>query len=92
MYIKCYISSTIYQSERTQSILPRKQTYISVIFGSPCSLATLIVTGDCPYSEREIGQILASFSLSICKSIKEITGFASGSFDRDDEFRVLIQK
>lgn len=56
------------------------------------SLAILIVTGDCPYSEREIRQILTSFSLSICKSIKEITGFASGSFDRDDEFRALIQK
>ena len=36
------------------------------------SLAILIVTGDCPYSEREIRQILTSFSLSICKSIKEI--------------------
>lgn len=56
------------------------------------SLAILIVTGDCPYSEREIGQILTSFSLSICKSIKGIPEFASGSFDRDAEFRALIQK
>ncbi len=54
------------------------------------SLSTLIVTGDCPYSDREIGQILTGFSLSICKSIKEIPGFAAGTFDRDDAFRGLI--
>lgn len=54
------------------------------------SLSTLIVTGDCPYSEREIGQILTGFSISICKSIKEIPGFAAGTFDRDAMFRALI--
>lgn len=56
------------------------------------SLSTLIVTGDCPYSDREIGQILTSFSISICKSMKEIPGFAAGTFDRDTEFRALISK
>lgn len=56
------------------------------------SLSTLIVTGDCPYSDREIGQILAGFSISICKSIKEIPGFAASTFDRDAEFRALISK
>lgn len=50
------------------------------------SLSTLIVTGDCPYSDRETGQILTGFSISICKSIKEIPGFAAGTFDRDAEF------
>ena len=54
------------------------------------SLSTLIVTGDCPYSDREIRQILTGFSVSICKSIKEIPGFADGSFDRDAVFRGLI--
>ena len=54
------------------------------------SLATLIVTGDCPYSDREIGQILTGVSVSICKSIKEIPGFAAGSFDRDAVFRALV--
>ena len=54
------------------------------------SLSTLIVTGDCPYSDREIGQILTGFSVSICKSIKEIPGFAAGSFDRDAVFRGLV--
>lgn len=52
-------------------------------------LATLIVTGSCPYSEREIGQILTGVSLSICKAIKEIPGFTAGAFDRDALFRAL---
>ena len=55
------------------------------------SLSTLIVTGDCPYSDRKIGQILTGVSVSICKSIKEIPGFAAGAFDRDAVFRALIQ-
>ena len=54
------------------------------------SLSTLIVTGDCPYSDREIGQILTEFSISICRSIKEIPGFAAGTFDRDAVFRALV--
>ena len=56
------------------------------------SLSTLIVTGDCPYSDREIGQILTGFSISICKSIKEIPGFTAGTFDRDAVFRSLISE
>ena len=55
------------------------------------SLSTLIVAGDCPYSDRKIGQILTGVSVSICKSIKEIPGFAAGAFDRDAVFRTLIQ-
>lgn len=54
------------------------------------SLSTLIVTGDCPYSNREIGRMLTQFSVSICKSIKEIPGFAAGGFDRGAVFRGLI--
>lgn len=54
------------------------------------SLATLIVTGCCPYSDQEIGQILTGFSVSICKSIKEIPGFTAGTFDRDAVFRRLV--
>ena len=56
------------------------------------SLATLIVTGDCPYSDQEIGQILTGFSVSIFKAIKEIPGFTAGTFDRDATFRSLIQE
>ncbi len=53
-------------------------------------LTTLIVNGGCPYSDREIGQLLTGVSLSVCKAIKEIPGFASGEFDRDAAFRALI--
>ena len=56
------------------------------------SLSTLIVTGDCSYSDGEIGQILTGMSISICKSIKEIPGFAAGTFDRDGVFRTLISE
>ncbi len=56
------------------------------------SLATLIVTGDCPYSDQEIGRILTGVSVSVCKAIKEIPGFASGAFDRDATFRALVSK
>lgn len=56
------------------------------------SLSTLIVTGDCPYSDQEIGQILTDFSVSICKAIKEIPSFAEDAFDRDATFRALVSK
>ena len=56
------------------------------------SLATLIVTGDCPYSDQQIGEILTGFSISICKSIKEIPGFAAGNYDRDAVFQALVSK
>ena len=55
-------------------------------------LAALIVTGSCPYSRQEIGQILTGFSAAICKAIKEIPGFAADSFDRDAFFRDLLMK
>lgn len=56
------------------------------------SLSTLIVTGECNYSDQEIDKILTEFSVSICKAIKEIPGFAAGTFDRDATFRELIGK
>ena len=56
------------------------------------SLSTLIVTGDCIYSDQEISQLLTGFSISICRSIKEIPGFAAGAFDRDAAFRALVDK
>lgn len=56
------------------------------------SLSTLIVTGDCSYSDGEIAQILTGMSISICKSIKEIPGFAAGTFDCDGIFRTLISE
>ena len=56
------------------------------------SLATLIVTGGCSYSEQEIGHILTGFSVSLCKAIKEIPGFAENKYDRDAIFRELVKK
>ena len=55
-------------------------------------LATLIVSGGCPYSDEEISGILTGFSVSICKAIKEIPGFTAGAFDRDAVFRTLTGK
>ena len=54
------------------------------------SLATLIVTECCPYSEGEIAQILTGFSVAVCKAIKEIPDFVSGAFDRDEVFKGII--
>ena len=54
------------------------------------SLATLIVTGGCAWSEQELDRIMTGFSISICKAIKEIPGFATDDFDRDAVFRSLI--
>ena len=56
------------------------------------SISTLIVTGGCPYSDLNIGQILTGFSVGICKAIKEIPGFASGSYDRDAVFHALVDR
>lgn len=56
------------------------------------SLATLIVSGAQPYTDAEISATLTEFSLSLCKAFKEIPGFDDGAFDRDGEFRALVQK
>ena len=54
------------------------------------SIATLLVTGGCSYTETEIHRILTEFSLSLCKAYKEIDGLAEGTYDRDREFRKII--
>ena len=56
------------------------------------SLATLVVTGGCPYSEEEMEHILTGFSVSLCKAIKEIPGFAENHYDHDALFRKLVEK
>ena len=56
------------------------------------SIATLCVGGICPFSDEEIAKILTGFSVSICKSIKEITGFVDDSFDRDEVFGEIIKE
>ena len=39
-----------------------------------------------------LSQILTGFSLSTCKAIKEIPGFAAGTYDRDAVFRALVSR
>ena len=56
------------------------------------SMTTLIVTGDCPYSDDEISALFTEFSLSICKAYKEVPGLAQGRYDKDAAFRKLLQK
>lgn len=53
-------------------------------------IATLIVTGACPYDDAEIGKILTGFSAAICKALKEIPGFAANEYDRDKVFRQIL--
>ena len=77
----------IYRISETEAERYFRDLWI-VVYG----IAALIVTGDCPYSDAEIGVILTGFSLSICKAIKEIPGFISGDFDRDKLFTGLINE
>lgn len=56
------------------------------------SLATLVVTDGCSYSEQETQTILTGFSVSLCKAIKEIPGFVENNFDRDAIFCELVKK
>lgn len=54
------------------------------------SIATLIVTGNMDYTEQELEQITIGFSVSLCRSIKEIPGFVEGTYDKDAVFRGLV--
>ena len=54
------------------------------------SMATLLVTGGCSYTEKEIRSILTEFSLSLCKAYKEIDGLVEGTYDCDKEFKKII--
>ena len=56
------------------------------------SFTTLIVTGECPYTDEEISAIFSEFSLSIVKAYKEIPGLPEGRYDKDAIFRELVNK
>ena len=56
------------------------------------SITTLIVTGDCPYSDEEISALFTEFSVSICKAYKEIPGLPDGNYDKEAVFRELVKK
>ncbi|MBU5451007.1 hypothetical protein [Acetivibrio sp. MSJd-27] len=56
------------------------------------SLATLAVTAGCPYSDDELQKIMAGFSLSLLKAMKEIDGFAENTYDKKGVFETLNHK
>ena len=56
------------------------------------SFTTLIVTGECPYTDEEISAILTELSLSIVKAYKEIPGLPKGDYDKDAIFQELVDK
>ena len=55
------------------------------------SIATLIVTGGCPYSDEEISNIITGFSVAMCRAIKQIPGFTENSYDRFNVFSDVIE-
>ena len=54
------------------------------------SITTLIVTGECPYSDEQISALFTEFSICICKGYKEIPGLREGTFDKDKIFTQLV--
>ena len=56
------------------------------------SVTTLIVMGDCPYSDEEISALFTEYSISICKAYKEIPGLINGTYDKDAIFRKLVKE
>ena len=56
------------------------------------SITTLIVTGECPYTDEEISALFTEFSVSICKAYKEIPGLPEGNYDKDAVFKELVGK
>lgn len=56
------------------------------------SFSTLIVTGDCPYTDEQMSAVLTEVSLSVFKAYKEIPGLPEGSYDKDKIFRALADR
>ncbi len=56
------------------------------------SITTLIVTGECPYTDTEISALFTEFSVSVCKAYKEIPGLPEGDFDKNAVFQKLVKE
>ena len=54
------------------------------------SLATLVVTEDCPYTDEEMSAILREVSLAGCKAYKEIPGLGEGRYDQNALFGAIV--
>lgn len=66
--------------------------YFSHLWLTAYSMAAMTAMGHRSFSEDEARTIFAQASAACCKAIKEIDGFAQGSFDRDRVFRQLIDE
>lgn len=56
------------------------------------SICVLTVTGGKVISDEEIPRILSNFSLSLCKAYKEIPGFMTGDYDKNEQFKLIIKE
>ena len=54
------------------------------------SLATLVVTEDCPYTDEEMSAIMREVSLAVCKAYKEIPGLGEGRYDQNALFGAIV--
>ncbi|MBO4538844.1 MAG: TetR/AcrR family transcriptional regulator [Clostridia bacterium] len=66
--------------------------YIRNLWLTSVSIAVMIVTDDCPFTDEDIGGIFAELGLSLCKAYKEIPGLAKGEYDKDAIFSELVKK
>ncbi len=56
------------------------------------SFGTMIVTGNCPYTDGEILAVGREISVSVCKAYKEIPGLPEGRYDPDRIFKELVRR
>ncbi|MBR2590504.1 MAG: TetR/AcrR family transcriptional regulator [Clostridia bacterium] len=56
------------------------------------STTTLIVTGECSYTDEQISALFTEFSICLCMGYKEIPGLGHGKFDKDKIFTRLVER
>ena len=71
---------------------PTAKNYYKSLWLMSYAFTTLIVTGNCPYSDKEMSDTMTQISLSLCKAYKEIPGFLTNDFDKDKLFTELVKK
>ena len=67
-------------------------SYFRDLWLAAFSFGTLIVTGDCPWTEEEILAVGTEISLAVCKAYKEVPGLPEGRYDKDAIFSELVKK
>ena len=66
--------------------------YFNALWLVANSLAILIVSNSCPYSDEDIKAIYGRFGVSYCKAIKEIPGFTENTYDQYVVLNEIIKK